>query len=107
MNPGTLQPLVAKLRGCPAQEERITEKQFIETWDNFKQIAPEHGDTISSAMMVGVILYDPEIFASLLTKAEHGQLITLGLTAAERYRQRSNPPNKLGKLIVATVKETI
>jgi hypothetical protein len=53
-----------------------------------------------------VILYDEEMFACLLTKAEHAQLIALSRTAQARYLQRTNPPNKLGNLIAAAVKET-
>ena len=102
-----LLPLVTRLKACPAQDDRLTTKRLLETWASFKQIAPEHGDSISSAMMAGLILYDPETFASLLTPAEQEQLITLGLVALERYQARTNPPNKLGKLIAAAVKETI
>jgi len=102
-----LLPLVTRLKACPAQDDRITTKRLLETWDSFKQIAPDQGDTISSAMMAGLILYDPETFASLLTAAEQEQLITLGLIALERYQNRTNPPNKLGKLIAAAIKETI
>jgi hypothetical protein len=102
-----LLPLVIQLKSCPAQDDRITTKRLLETWDSFKQIAPDQGDTISSAMMAGLILYDPETFASLLTAAEQEQLITLGLIALERYQTRTNPPNKLGKLIAAAIKETI
>jgi hypothetical protein len=102
-----LLPLVIQLKSCPAQDDRITTKRLLETWDSFKQIAPDQGDTISSAMMAGLILYDPETFASLLTAAEQEQLITLGLIALERYQNRTNPPNKLGKLIAAAIKETI
>ena len=102
-----LLPLVNRLKACPTQDDRITTKRLLETWDSFKQIAPEHGDTISSAMLAGLILYDPETFASLLTAAEQEQLITLGLVALERYQTRTNPPNKLGQLLAATLKETI
>jgi len=102
-----LLPLVTRLKACPAQDDRITTKRLLEMWDSFKQIAPDQGDTISSAMMAGLILYDPETFASLLTAAEQEQLITLGLIALERYQNRTNPPNKLGKLIAAAIKETI
>ena len=102
-----LLPLVNRLKACPAQDDRITTKRLLETWAGFKQIAPEHGDSISTAMLAGLILYDPETFASLLTAAEQEQLITLGLVALERYQARSNPPNPVGKVIAEAIKETI
>jgi hypothetical protein len=102
-----LLPLVTQLKSCPTQDDRITTKRLFEAWASFKQIAPDRGDSISSAMLAGLILYDPETFASLLTAAEQEQLITLGLVALERYQTRTNPPNKLGKLIAEAIKETI
>jgi hypothetical protein len=62
---------------------------------------------ITPAVLVGVILYDQEIFARLLNEAERAQLVALGKTALERYQQRNNPPNKLGRTIAATLKESI
>jgi hypothetical protein len=107
MNDLPLLPLVAKLKSCPTQDDRITPQRFVETWNSFKQIAPEHGDTVTSAMLVGLVLYDPETFAPLLTPAEREQLIRLGLVAQERYQRRTNPANNLGKRIVASLKESI
>ena len=102
-----LLPLVTRLKACPTQDDRITPKRLFEAWASFKQIAPERGDPISSALLAGLILFEPEPFASLLTAAEQEQLITLGLVALERYQTRSNPPNQLGKVIAEAIKETI
>src|SRR5262245_16095685 len=107
MNGLPLLPLVAKLKTCSTQDDRITTKRFVETWNSFKQIAPEHGDTITSAMLIGLVLYDPENFASLLTRAEQEQLIALGLLALARYQQRANPSNNMGKHIAAALKESL
>lgn len=103
----TLLPLVTRLKACPTQDDRITPKRLCETWAGFRQLAPERGEPISSALLAGLILFEPEPFASLLTVAEQEQLITLGLVALERYQARTNPPNQLGKLIAEAIKETI
>lgn len=102
-----LLPLVTRLKACPTQDDRITAQRLCEAWAGFRQLAPERGEPISSALLAGVILFEPEPFASLLTAAEQEQLITLGLVALERYQVRTNPPNQLGKLIAEAIKETI
>ena len=102
-----LLPLLAQLKHCPSRDGQITEKRFHAMWNEFRQIALDHGDTIIPAVIVGVILYDPETFASLLNEAEHAQLLALGKTALERYEQQTHPPNKLGKTIAAALKESI
>jgi hypothetical protein len=103
--PGGLLPLVAKLKVCPSHDNSLSEKMLIETWGSFKQLAPEHGDEITPAIMAGLILYDEEQFAHLLNEAERLQMAALAKVALERYRQKTNPPNKLGKIIAAALKE--
>jgi hypothetical protein len=105
--PGPLLQLVQKLKACPTCDDRVTAKRLLATWDCFKTLAPERGDTITPALLVGVILYDPETFAPLLTGGEHVQLAALGKVALERYLQLSNPPNQLGKTLFAALKETL
>jgi hypothetical protein len=57
--------------------------------------------------MAGLILYD-ETFAQLLNEAERSQMLALaGNLAVERYRQETNPPNQLGKLIAASLEGII
>lgn len=102
-----LQPLVTKLKACPTCDDRVTAKRLLASWARFKTLAPEHGDTVTPALLVGVILYDPETFAPLLTGAEHAQLAALGKVALERYLQLTNPPDKLGKTLFAALKETL
>ena len=103
--PGVLLPLVEQLKACPSRDARLTEKMLVETWTAFKQIALEHGDAVTPAVLIGVILYDTEIFAPLLNAAEHAQLQALGKIALDRYLQLTNPPNNLGKTIAAALKE--
>ena len=55
--------------------------------------------------MAGLILYD-ETFAQLLNEAERSQMLALAGKALERYRQETNPPNQLGKIIAATLEES-
>lgn len=107
VTPSVLLPLATKLKECHSRDTRVTEKRVVEMWGTFKRISPEHGDTVSPAMLAGLILYDPEMFAPLLNGAEHAQLESLGRTALGRYQQLTNPPNKLGKTIAAALKEQI
>ena len=100
-------PLVQLLKACPSRRNGVTGKRLNESWACFRTIAPEQGDTITPAVLVGLILYDPELFASLLNAAEHAQLLALGKVALERYEQQIHPPNPLGKTIAEALKETI
>ena len=105
--PSALLPLVEKLQACGSRDNRFSGKMLVETWNGFKQIDPEHGDEITPAVMAGVGLADEEDFAQLLNEAERSQMVALAKVALERYRQKTNPPNKLGKIIAAALKEQI
>ena len=102
-----LMPLLAQLKSCPAREQGLTRKELIATWNSFKEINPEQGDEITPAMMAGLVLFDEEQFAQLLNEAERSQLAALAKMALERFTEKSNPPNKLGKTIAAALKESI
>jgi len=104
--PGTLLPVVAMLEACPSLDTSFSEKMLVETWNGFKQIDPKHGDEITPAIMAGLVLYDEEDFAQVLNEAERSQMAALAKLALERYQQKTNPPNKLGKIIAAALKET-
>jgi hypothetical protein len=104
---GVLLPLATRLKACHTQDQRITSRLLTDLWGCFRNINLEHGDTVTPAILVGLILYDPGTFASLLNRAEHAQLQALGQRALERYQQQTNPPNKLGKTIAAALKEQI
>ena len=102
-----LAPLFAKLRVCPSQDSRFSEKLLLETWRGFKQSALEQGNEPTPAIIVALILHDTELFAQLLNVAERSQLAVLARLALERYQQKTNPPNKLGKLIAAALKDQV
>ena len=99
-----LLPLLERLKQCPARDNTISEQRLRETWNCVKRLSPEHGDAITPAIVVGVMLHDPETFSALLSESERAQLTALGKTALERYLQLTNPPNKLGKLITGCLK---
>ena len=98
--------MLAKLKACPSHDSSFSEKMLVETWGCFRQLAPEHGDEITPAIMAGLVLYDDEQFAQLLNEAERSQMLALAREALERYQQKTHPPNKLGKIIAAALKET-
>jgi hypothetical protein len=102
-----LTELVAQLHACPTRDQRITEARFRETWNRLRTVSPEHGEPITTALMVGVLLFDPQMFAPLLTTAQHTQLQTLGQAALGRYLQLTQPPNPLGKTIAAALLEEL
>jgi hypothetical protein len=103
--PNALLPLVTILKECPSLDTSFSEKLLVETWNGLKQTDPEHGNEITPAVMAGLVLADEEDFAQLLNEAERSQMIVLAKVALERYRQKTNPPNKLGKIIAAVLKE--
>lgn len=104
--PYTLLPLVAKLRTCPSRNSGFSDKMLIETWENFKQLDLEHGDELVPSIMAGLILYDKEQFAPLLNEVEQAQMLALAAKALERFQQLTHPPNKLGNVIAAALKES-
>ena len=103
--PNALLPLVTILKECPSLDTSFSEKLLVETWNGLKQTDPEHGNEITPAVMAGLVLADEEDFAQLLNEAERSQMIVPAKVALERYRQKTNPPNKLGKIIAAVLKE--
>ena len=104
--PSQLLSLVTRLKACPSRDGTFSEKALHESWACFRKVAPEHGDEITPAMIAGLILYDEEQFAQLLNEAERSQMIALSKVALERFREKTNPPNKLGKIIAAALKES-
>lgn len=100
-----LLPLVAILKACPAHDNGFSEETLSKTWERFKQQAWESGDEPPPDVMAGLILHDKQ-FAQLLNEAERSQMAALAEMALERYRHKTNPPNKLGKIIAAAIKES-
>src|SRR5262245_28486892 len=99
-----LLPLVAKLKACPSPGHCFAHKLLGGTWGCLKRTDLQHGDELTPSIMAGLVLYDEEQFAQLLTAAEHAQLTALARTALDRFNEKNNPPNKLGKTIAAALK---
>jgi hypothetical protein len=102
--PGALLTLVEKLKACPAHDNSFSGELLLQTWASFQQADPEEGNEPSPAILAGLILYD-EQFARLLNEAERARMTALARVAWERYQEKTNPPNKLGKIIAAALKE--
>ena len=101
---GALLPLVAQLKACPTQDTSFSEKLLFEAWERFKCTGWDRGTAPTPAVMAGLLLHD-ENLARLLNAAERLQLLALSEVARERYQQKINPPNPLGKTLAATLKE--
>ena len=105
-NFGVLRPLVAQLKACPSQNNSFSEKLLFEAWERFKNTGWERGSYPSPAVMAGLVMHDQHV-ADLLNAAERSQFYALSTVALERYQQKANPPNQLGKTIAATLNESI
>lgn len=99
-----LLPLVRELRACPARDTSVSEASLRNAWDQFKAGGWDAGRLPPFAVLAALV-QDDEAAATLLTIEEHAQLIVLSERAQTRYRERTQPPNHLGKLIAATLKE--
>lgn len=96
--------LVQELRACPSRDTRLTEKSVRDAWDQFKADGWTPGAYPPFSVLAALVLRD-EVTATLLTTEELGQLLALGELALTRYRERTQPPNPIGRLIAATIKE--
>ena len=103
-NSGALRPLVARLKACPTQDNSYSEKLLLEAWERFKHTGWDRGTEPTPAVIAGLVMHDENI-ARLLSTAERMQLLALSTVALERYQQKTNPPNQLGKTIAASLKE--
>jgi hypothetical protein len=99
------QMLVRNLKLCPTLETTINPRLLHETWSAFRRLDPEHGDEVTPALLVSLILFDEEMFGELLNETELAQLGTIAKTALEHYQLKTNPTNQPGKLLAATLKE--
>ena len=104
-NSGVLRPLVARLKACPTQDNSFSEKLLVEAWERFKHTGWDRGTEPTPAVMAALVLHD-ENLARLLNTAERMQLLALSTVVLERFQERTNPPNQLGKTIAATLKES-
>ena len=101
-----LRRLFAQLKECPSRYNRFPGELPRQIWERFKRVAWEPEDELTPAVIAGLILYD-ETFAQLLNEAERSQLLALAMKALEQYRHETNPSHQLGKLIAATLEESI
>ena len=101
------QELAQRLKACPTLDTRVNPKLLCETWSAFRRLDPEHGDEVTPALLVALILFDEESFGSLLSDAELMQLVVLARSALDSYQLKIHPPNQPGKLLAASLKEKI
>jgi len=101
----SFQQLVQNLKLCPTLESTIKPKLLHEAWSSFRRLDPEHGDEVTPAMLVALILHDEESFAELLTEAQLDQLHIVAGQAMQQYELAIKPKNKVGQLLATTIKE--
>ena len=101
----SFQMLVRNLKVCPTLETTITPKLVNEIWDCIREIDPEHGDEVTPAMLVALILFDEESFAELLTATQLDQLHIVAGQAKNQYELAIKPKNQVGQLLATTIKE--
>ena|ERR1041385_5723242 len=94
-----LLPLVAKLKSCPAHNNEFSKEFVRDTWEGFKD-AWKPGNNPTPAVIAALVIYN-STFALLLDEAERAQLLALSNVALDRFEQKTNPPNKLGKTLAA------
>jgi hypothetical protein len=100
------QLLVRGLKVCPTLEQPITPKLVHEIWDSMRTINPAHGDSITPVVLVGLILYDEESFADLLTDDQLNQLHIIAGQVMRNYETVITPKNQVGQLLASTLKES-
>ena len=96
--------LVAKLKACPAHDASVSREMFLAGWDALRRedLTPFLKPTLP--VMAALLLSDAS-FKQLLNEAEQAQLLALVNLAIDRYDEKANPPNKLGKLIAGSLKQ--
>ena len=102
----SFQQLVHNLQLCPTLETTIKPKLLHETWSSFRRLDPEHGDDVTPALLVALILFDEESFAELLTEAQLDQLHIVAGQAMQQYELAIKPKNQVGQLLATTIKES-
>lgn len=102
----SFQLLVRNLKLSPTLETGITTKLVQEIWDCMRDIKPQQGDEVTSAMLVALILYDEESFAELLTDQQLDQLHIIAGQVMQNYEAAIKPKNQVGQLLATTIKES-
>ena len=96
--------LATQLKACPTHDTSFSEKLLAEAWERFKHTGWERGSLPTASVIAGLLVHDENV-AKLLTSEEHTQLLGLCSNALERYHEKANPPNQVGKTLAATLKE--
>ena len=104
MNHELLQQLFTRLKACPAHDTSLSRERFLEGWDRLRRedITPLINPT---APIMAALVLSNDTFASLLLETERAQLLALVNVAIDRYDQKTNPPNQLGKLLADIIKK--
>jgi hypothetical protein len=94
-----LLPLVTKLKSCSTQHNGFSKELVRGAWEGFKD-AWRPGSKVTPAVIAALVIHNGT-FGLLLDEAENAQILALSKLALERFEQKSNPPNKLGKALAA------
>lgn len=100
------QRLVQNLRLRPTLKPSLTPRQLHEIWSCFRRLDPEHGDDVTPAMLAGLILFDEETFAGLVTEEQLDQLHIIAGQVMQQYELAIKPKNQVGQLLATTIKES-
>lgn len=100
-----LLPLVTKLKSCPTLENGFSKELVRDAWEGFKD-AWKPGHSLTPAVIAALVIHNGT-FALLLDEAERAQLLALSYVALERFKEKTNPPNKLGKTLAAILEISI
>jgi hypothetical protein len=102
----SFQLLVRNLKLSPTLEQPITPKLVYETWDSMRSINPTQGDGLTSAILVGLILFDEDMLADLITDDQLNQLHIIAGQVLQNYETAIKPKNQVGQLLATTLKES-
>ena len=100
-----LRQLAIGLVACSTRDTTINQKRFLEGWQKFRALDLEGKDEITPAVMAGMLLFDHQNLASLVTPEEHIRLAEIAGAALERYQQRIKPNNPVGSALAGVLAE--
>lgn len=105
MSNANLSTLVARLKECPARDTSLAPKHLLEGWNELRmeEVPPDEKPSLT---VMAVLLLGDVRFKPLLTDSEHEQLLHLVDLAIDRYEQRTQPTNKLGKLLAGILRKS-
>jgi hypothetical protein len=100
-----LRQLAEALHHCATLEPVVTTAALHAAWSGLRRLDPEHGDDVTGAMLVALILHDEDSCAGLVTEEQLDQLHDLAEHARERYELAIKPKNPIGRLLTAALKK--